>query len=383
MFFEKIPAKLAEKKYLIHLVNEGQVPHAQLFLAQEGTGALALAIAYASYLLCTDKKEQDSCGVCQTCIQAHKLIHPDLHFAFPVVKKDGLKREDTTSNSFMTDFRTLFLSNPFMSEQDWIDVIGGATKPNINVKECHEIASKLSLQAFGTGPKIMIIWLPEYLGKEGNRLLKLIEEPTDNTHIFLVSENQSLILPTILSRCQLVKLTAYHDNEIVAYLQSLGQTKEVEQVARISNGNINKALKIVSGNDINYSEMLINWMRVAYKSDAVELSDTVQQLSNLELDQQIAFIEYGLYFFREHLYFLATNLPPRLNNKEITVSEKMKPLVTIHKISHVSQILENIIFGLSRNANDKVLFMANTLQLGDILKNNMNNSMNTINFAHY
>jgi hypothetical protein len=154
-------------------------------------------------------------------------------------------------------------------------------------------------------------------------------------------------------------------------------------VARICNGNINKALKIVNGSEVNYSEMLINWMRIAYKGDAVELTDIVQRLSNLALDQQNAFIEYALHFFREHLYHLATKMSPRLNDIEIGVSEKMKSLVPIEKISLMSTVLENLLFGLSRNANDKVLFMSNTLQIGDILKNNINNSMNTINFAYY
>jgi DNA polymerase-3 subunit delta' len=363
-------------------VLEDKVPHAQLFLSNEGYASLPLTLAYASYLLCNNRTKEDSCGVCPACVKSHKLVHPDLHFAFPVTKKGDLKREETTSNAFMAEFRNAILNNYFLTEGDWAKAMDSNTKPNINVRECQEIAGKLALQAFSDGPKIMIIWLPEYLGKEGNRLLKLIEEPTDNTHLFLVTENQSMIMPTILSRCQVVRINAFSDEEIIAYLTAkFGNITNLDQVVRLSDGNLAKAVKIVQGNDADYSELIINWLRVAFKGDAAAMVELVNQLSGLNKDTIDDFLHYCLHFVREHSYYMATNQRPRLNDKELIVSKNLVQFLDFSKIEKFTEVIENTIFGVRRNANLKLLFMAQTIMIGDILKNNMNNYVNTINFA--
>jgi DNA polymerase III subunit delta' len=382
MFFKNIPGHEVEKVFLRQIVSERRIPHAQLFLSNEGNGSLALVLAYSSYILCQNRTEDDSCGECPACIKSHKMVHPDLHFAFPVSKKEGLNRDETTSNAFLSEFRKTFLSNPFMTEGDWAKAMDSSSAMNINVRECQEITGKLSLQAFSDGPKIMIIWLPEYLGKEGNRLLKLIEEPTDNTHLFLVTENQSSIMPTILSRCQVVRINAFSDDDIAKYLNNhFQQNLNIEQVVRLSAGNLAKGIKILKGNDTDYSELIINWLRIAYKGDAVAMTDFVNQISSLGKDNINDFLNYCLHFVREHGYLMATGMTPRLNDKEINVSKNIAQFLDFSKIEKFTFVVENTIFGISRNANLKVLFMAQTILIGDILKNNMNNYMNTINFA--
>ncbi|HMP28677.1 MAG TPA: hypothetical protein PKD85_03700 [Saprospiraceae bacterium] len=382
MFFKDILGHEKEKSFLRQIVQEKRVPHAQIFLSHEGHGSLALTSAYASYLLCEERNELESCGICSNCVKSHKLIHPDLHFAFPVSKKEGLNREETTSNAFINEFRSAFIANPFMTESEWAKAMEASSALNINVRECQEIAGKLSLQAFGNGPKIMVIWLPEYLGKEGNRLLKLIEEPTDNTHIFLVSENQSMIMPTILSRCQLVRISAFSDEDISNYIENnYGIINNLDQIVRLSEGNLAKAIKIAQGNDTDYSDLIINWLRIAFKNDAVAMSDFVNQISTQSKDTLQDFLSYSLHFIREHQYFMATGKVPRLNDTEIKVSKNIAQFLDFSKIDSFYNILENTIFGINRNANIKVLFMAQTILIGDILKNNMNNYVNTINFA--
>ena len=383
MFFKDIPGHENEKSYLLNIVHEDKVPHAQLFLSHEGYGSLPLVIAYASYLLCTERQQNDSCGQCPSCVKAHKLIHPDLHFAFPVTKKEGLNREETTSNAFMAEFRAAFLDNPFITESDWAKAMNATSALNINVRECQEIAGKLSLQAFSDGPKIMIIWLPEYLGKEGNRLLKLIEEPTNNTHLFLVTENQSLIMPTILSRCQVVRVGAFDDDDILRYLAATSrEVKNPDQVLRLSDGNMAKAIKIADGHDADYSELIINWLRVAFKGEGVATNQFVNEISAYSKDALLDFLNYALHFVREHSYYMSTGQTPRLNDKELNVSKNLAKFLDFSKIEMFTHIIENTIFGISRNANLKVLFMAQTIQIGDILKNNINNYVNTINFAN-
>jgi DNA polymerase-3 subunit delta' len=383
MYFKDIPGHKNEKNYLINIVHEDKVPHAQLFLSHEGYGSLPLALAYASYLLCTNRRENDSCGQCPACNKSHKLIHPDLHFAFPVTKKEGLNREETTSSAFMAEFRAAFLENPYLTESDWAKAMNATSALNINVRECQEIAGKLSLQAFSDGPKIMIIWLPEFLGKEGNRLLKLIEEPTDNTHLILVTENQSLIMPTILSRCQVVRVGGFEDSDLLEFFdKSDKKINNADQVLRLSNGNLSKAIKIVDGHDTDYSELIISWLRVAFKGDGGAMNQFVNELSAYPKDGLLDFLNYALHFIREHNYHMSTGQTPRLNDKEFNVSKNIAKFLDYSKVEMFTQIIENTIFGIGRNANLKVLFMAQTIQIGDILKNNINNYVNTINFAN-
>jgi len=220
MYFKDIPGKEAEKQFLLKNVKEDRLAHAQLFLGRTGSGQLSLALAYASYILCTNRKEKDSCGECSACLKSHKFIHPDVHFSFPVVKKDSKKRNETTSNDFLKEWRSILEKNPYLDMQTWLHSLNLENgQGNINVKECVEIVKKLGLKTFESEYKVLIMWMPEYLRNEGNRLLKLIEEPPENTIIILVAEKQDAILNTILSRVQLLKVNPFSDGDIKQYLE--------------------------------------------------------------------------------------------------------------------------------------------------------------------
>lgn len=383
MFFEDIPLKSPEKHFLLHQISEGRIPHAQLFLGQEGSGALALALAYIAYIYCEDKTGTDSCGKCKACNLSHRLIHPDLHLSFPVIKKEGLKREETTSDSFIQEWRKLILDNPYANVFDWTEAMGGDSKPNINTRECNEIIQKLGLQSFTDGPKIMLIWLPEFLGKEGNRLLKLIEEPTPNTYLILVSEDQNRILPTILSRCQLVKVPFFEDEAVKILLEEkFGSMMQTEEIMRLAAGNMNKAIKLAKGEEQSFSELLLNWLRAAYKSDATEMSKLATELSAMSVDRQQQFCEYGLHFLRELFAWMITGQEPKMNNAELEASSKLTNLLDAEKISAIVDVVQEIILALNRNANQKVLWMAQTIGTGDILRNKVNNYVEKFNFAN-
>ena len=229
MFFKTIPGKEDEKLRLIHQVKEDRIPHAQLFIGREGSANLTMALSFVSYLYCQNKKDDDSCGECPACKLTHKMIHPDVHFSFPVVKSESKKREDTTSDDFLPQWRNIIQQTPFFSFYDWQQAIQAqTTKPNINTKECNDIIQKLAFQSFSDGPKVLLMWMPEYLGKEGNKLLKLIEEPTDNTYLILVANDQERILNTILSRCQLMKFLPFHESALKSHLMTqMGLSDEV------------------------------------------------------------------------------------------------------------------------------------------------------------
>ena len=240
MQFSKIINQQEVKQQLVELIQHNRLSHALLFLGKEGSGALSLALAFAQYLICekvnrkititnsnrftyleknqqlqtsTPQTQTDCCGICPSCTKANQLVHPDIHFSYPVVtKKPGTP---PLSTDYITEWREFINNYPYGNVYDWLQFIGAENKQgNITANECNDIIRKLSLKSFESEYKILIMWMPEYLGTEGNKLLKLIEEPPPNTLFILVAENESLILPTIVSRCQLIKIPMLETNDI-------------------------------------------------------------------------------------------------------------------------------------------------------------------------
>jgi len=373
MFFKDIPGKLAEKKFLLANAKDDRLAHAQLFLGRTGSGQLPLALAFTNFILCTNKLETDSCGVCSACLKSHKFIHPDVHFSFPVVKKDGKNRNETTSNDFLKEWRSILAINPFLDMKNWLHTLNLENgQANINVKECVEIVKKLGLKTFESDYKVLIMWMPEYLKNEGNRLLKLIEEPPDNTIILLVAEKQDAILNTILSRVQLLKVNPFTDDEIKNHLESNHNLlqKDTEQIIGIAAGNMNTAINLASQDSVNYSDSLFQWLRVSYKMEPVEMGKWVNEMSSWGRENQKNFLEYGLHFFREYLFSLNTgknNL--RLNEYELSIAQKMTSLLDISKTEQLILILNDCIGSIERNANSKILFLADSLTIGRVMRN--------------
>lgn len=373
MFFKDIPGKETEKQYLLSNVKEDRLAHAQLFLGRTGSGQLPLALAFASYILCTDRNETDSCGVCAACLKSHKFIHPDVHFSFPVVKKDGKKRNETTSNDFLMDWRDILSKNPYIDMKTWLHSLNIENgQANINVKECVEIVKKLGLKTFESEYKVLIMWMPEYLRNEGNRLLKLIEEPPENTIIILVAEKQDQILNTILSRVQLLKVNPFTDDDIKKHLSEELNVEESksDHLIGIASGNMNTAINLASQDSVNYSDSLFQWLRVAYKMEPVEMSKWVNEMASWGRENQKNFLEYGLHFFREYLFSLMTgkkNL--RLNEYELSIAQKMTSLLDISKTEQLILILNECIGSIERNANPKILFLADSLTVGRVMRN--------------
>ncbi len=372
MYFKEIPGKKDLKHALTHAVEKGRIPHAQILLAKEGYGGLPMALAYASYIMCENKSNQDSCGECSHCRKSHKRIHPDIHFSFPVVKLGDKKREITTSDDYLPKWRSIIETSPFMSKSDWLDHIGADSRQaNINVKECNDIMQKLNMMSYESDKKILIMWLPEFLGNEGNRLLKLIEEPTDNTYIILVTENQEHILQTILSRCQLVKVPAFTSTEISEFLidQQEIEPSKANQMANLSEGNLHLALHLSNNETNDYSELLIQWLRVAYKSDPLEINKWVEKLVSLPKEEQKNFLDYGLHFFRQFNFRVQTgsnevNLTPQ----EIDLVSKMSNIITIKKSESIAQLINDGTEYISRNANMKIVLFADTIAIGEIMR---------------
>ena len=239
MYFNNVIGQAGKKSLLLQMARSGRMPHSLLLLGSPGSGKLALALALAQYILCEDPGESDACGDCNSCRKVSRLIHPDLHFSFPTVGTNA------TSDMFLAQWRAIIGRHPYFNLNQWLQEIGAENRQgNINREECKNILRKLSLKTFEGSHKVLVIWLPEFLGKEGNRLLKIIEEPPEKTVFILVAEDQEQILNTILSRCQLVRIHPLSDEEVIeGLLRHRDIPRErARSVAHLSNGNFNEAL---------------------------------------------------------------------------------------------------------------------------------------------
>jgi len=367
MQFKDIVGQDAIKQRLVTSVKENRVSHAQLFLGPEGSGSLALAVAYAQFLSCENKQPDDSCGECNSCRKYQKLMHPDLHFSYPFFAK----HKDDTALTFIEQWRDAFTANPYLSLDTWRGYLDAENKQaNINIAECHQIIKKLSFKPFESIYKILILWLPEYLDKEGNALLKIIEEPQPNTLFILVAQNQDQILNTILSRTQLIKIPCLTYEEIKQYLLTQhNQTEDAAaEIAYLSNGNLTEALTMLQQDNKGYHNLFVQWLRLCFSNKGLEVLTFVDQFAKMGRENQKNFLRYGISFIRECCLLMAGagNLV-HLPAKELETAQKMTNVLSIEKAQYISDELEKAHYHVERNANPKILFLDVSLQIIKIL----------------
>lgn len=375
MQFKDIVGQEALKKRLIQMVQGNRVSHAQLFLGPTGSGSLALAVAYAQYLNCENKQDDDSCGTCSSCRKYNKLIHPDLHFSYPFFAK----RKEETAVDYIEQWRSIFNENPYLNLDDWRHHLGEETKQaNINIAECHHIIKKLSLKSFEGDYKVLIMWLPEFLDKQGNTLLKLIEEPPANTLFILVAENQDQILTTILSRTQLIKINRLKENEVKSYLMhSKGLSEErAKQIAYISDGSIQKAQNLIGEDQdgkeskFNHLDLLKTWMNACVTDNGINIIDFVEnKIAKLGRENQKSFLLYVINMMRETILLKeGLNKLVYLPELEETFAERFSSRFGYAQIEAVIAELEKASYHIERNANPKILFLDVSLQIVLFLK---------------
>lgn len=369
MRFKEIIGHQVIKDHLIRTVSENRVSHAQLFLGPAGNGALALAIAYAQFINCEQKHEDDSCGVCPSCRKYEKFIHPDLHFSYPFFSTGP----ESTSLTFIEEWRNCLLTNPYMDFQFWREQFDVENKQaNIPIKEAHQIITKLSLKSFEAEYKVLILWLPEYLDKQGNALLKLIEEPPSKTLFLLVAENPDKILNTILSRTQLIKIPAYNLAETAMFLSAKTgmEIAETSELAILSQGSLAQALTLLHDRSDQYFDTLVQWLRLCVTDSGkalVEFSE--KELASLGRENQKNFLQYGIHILRMAVFSqwkldeLAI-IPPAAQ----AFIAKFSSLYSLEQLDAAIGELEKRIYHIERNANAKLLFLNLSLQLVLIFK---------------
>ena len=351
----------------------GRIPHAMLISGKLGFGSLELGLKLSQLLLCQNPSEMGACGQCDSCHRSTKYIHPDLHFGFPVVKKGDKKRADTTSKDFLVDWRSQLNENTFFSEREWNGKMKSSSRAmNINTLECNEIIQKLGLKSFEGGNKVQVIFLAEYLAKEGNRLLKLIEEPPANTFLILVTQNIEKILNTILSRCQLIQVYPMDDEKLEAEINpGLSEMAKNELLFMAQGDKIVLQDLMSNQSTVNYSEMMLSWFRLSYgmhkkPKDLVQWIDHFHSMPSVD---QLNFIDYILKFFRDYnLFLLGDSLKVRLSQEEKSVAEKMKKIIDVNKLDKLSQICDTLYYNLNRNVNSKIELMRTSIEVGEVLR---------------
>ena len=378
MLFKDVLGHDKIKQHLIESFEAGRTAHAQIFLGKEGNGALALALAYAQYLLCETPLEQDACGQCSACRKAQKLVHPDLHFSYPTIGSKAI------STDFIAPWREIVLENPYLNIHQWLEKLGAENKQgNITKDECVSIVQRLSYKALEGKFKIMILWLPEYLGKEGNRLLKLIEEPRPNTVFLLIAEQAGKILNTILSRCQLVNIPRLDDELIAQTLEQKHQivADKAQTIAYLAEGNYNKAQLLLHDIDDNNAKLFVDWLRVCYQGKPKDMVQWVEGIvsgkhpsknffSKMGRKDQVVFLQYALYFLKEFLSLQlgGGQLKVRLQQAELATAQNMLKVIGVHQLQNLIVLFDEMTFHVERNGNPRILFLDASIQMHHILR---------------
>ncbi len=364
MKFSRIPGQKEIISRLICSVREERVSHAQLFTGPEGCGSFALALAYAMYISCEDRTESDSCGTCKSCVKYEKLIHPDLHFVFPVIKDK--KNNEPVSDYYIEQWREFVKRSSWLSINNWLDSIEvGNAQGLIFASEAAEIIKKLSFKTYESDFKIMIIWLPEKMHPAtANKLLKMIEEPPEKTLFLLVSDEPDKIIPTIVSRCQLIRVPRFTDEEIKNFIISEFNTdeKKADEISRVSNGNIIRAVEFHENEDpslrnLDYFKSL---MRSAYKRDIISLINWSEEIAATGREAQKNFITYSLRILRENLMLSLDQLENRLvflSGDEASFSENFHPFINQNNIYRLSDEFNLAFSHVEANGNAKIIFL--------------------------
>jgi DNA polymerase-3 subunit delta' len=375
MNFSQIPGQKEIIGRLLRSVQEERVSHAQLFTGPAGCGSMALALAYARFVSCENRSENDSCGTCKSCVKYEKMIHPDLHFVFPVIK--GKKLTDPVSDNYLEEWREFVKKSPYFTINNWLDSIEvGNAQGMIFASEASEIIKKLSLKTFESDFKIMIIWLPEKMHQAtANKLLKMIEEPPEKTLFLLVSEEPDKVIPTILSRCQLVKIPSFRIKDIEDYLTqrfNIALDKAAD-ISRVSNGNITRAIELCENEDSSLANLdrFKNLMRFAWKRDIISIINWSEEIATTGREAQKNFISFSLRILRENLMLSLDQLKNSLvflTGEEATFSGNFHPFINQDNIFPLTEEFNLVYSHVEANGNAKIIFLDLALKVTRLIR---------------
>jgi DNA polymerase-3 subunit delta' len=388
--FSEVIGQVAVKENLQGMVKANRLSHALLFLSKDGAGGLPLALALSQFLVCEKVNStvpaggslfgeaeptiipNDACGECAACLKAAAMVHPDIHYSYPVIpRKSGDK---PVSTDYIKEWREFAGMYPYGDVYDWLQFIGAENKQgNITAHECNDIIRKLNLKSFESVYKILVMWMPEYLGNEGNKLLKLIEEPPANTLFILVARDESKILPTILSRTQLVRIPALENADITEALVSrAGAAREAAyQAATVSGGDYREALLVLQHSGSDWQEMIRTWLNAALRTGPAEQVKWVGEVAGLGREKQKQLLRYFNHLLEQsiHMRILGRDKLTVPQN-ELDFAERINKIASLDQQQAIIQELDNAVYHIERNANAKILFQALTIRIYHIIRDN-------------
>ncbi len=376
MLFKQIPGNQLIKKQLIKSVKQSRIGHAQLFSGGSGSAKLALAIAYARYINCEKRGAIDSCGKCNSCIKYNSLSHSDLHLTFPVLKLKSAKT--AVSDDFVALWREAILKNPYLSANDWVDFFSADNKSGntgaIYKDEANLLHKKLSLKNFESPYRIVLIWMPELMNKQtSSKLLKILEEPPVGTVFLLVSQSPFKLLPTVYSRLQHTRINDFSISDMLEFFKkdnvSAEKIKTIHQIADSDLGKMIQLLQVDSSEGAFFNHFKL-WMRLTYKSDVVNISKWLEDISIMGRNYQKLFLSYAIKMIRECLIFnfASKSLLKQKNVKEQAFISKFAPFINGQNSVVIVEELEKAIQAVNRNANSKILLFDLSLKMAKFLK---------------
>ena len=369
MFFRDVIGQAEAKRHLLTLVAENRVPHAMLFTGKEGTGKMPLALAFARYLCCEHPTETDACGHCPSCMKMNHYAHPDLHFAFPVIKRKGSSK-DVVCDDYIDAWRGMLEDSAYFSLRGWMNRMGAENQqPVIYVKESDEIQRKLSLKSSQGGYKIMIVWLPEKMNAEcGNKLLKILEEPPAQTLFMLVTEAADAVLPTLDSRTQHFHLPPLSEADLADMLRTRYaiQPDDATAIAHRSEGSVLRAIENIHLNEENrlFFDFFIRMMRLAYARRIKEMKAWSEEVAAIGRERQKNFLDYCQQMIRENFIF---NLrKPAMNymgREETQFATRFSPFVSEKNVIGITNELALAGRHIEQNVNAKFVFFDLALKM--------------------
>ena len=372
MFFKDIIGQKEIKQQLIQSVKSGYIPHARLLSGPEGVGKIALALAYARYLCCTNRNEDDACGLCPSCAKYNKLSHPDLHFVFPIVNNARKKKE--ICDDYLSEWRTFVGQNPYFNLTSWLNFIGAENSQGlIYAKESEAIIRKLNLKAYESAYKIMIVWLPEKMHEAcANKLLKMIEEPPFYTVFLLISENPDRVIGTIQSRTQRLPVPPILPEDMdKALSQKVPNDSERSNLVHLANGSYLKALEIIetSLETQQCLELFKTIMRNCWRRDVKNMKAEADAFAQLGRERQKYFLAYAQNMMRENFLY-RLNLPEinYLNPEETNFSVNFSPYVNEKNVEELMEELALAEKHIESNVNPRMVFFDLSMKIAVLIK---------------
>lgn len=368
MRFSVIPGLSEEKSLLLEAASSNHIAHAQLFVGTEGALNLPLALAFATYVHCENKNGNDSCGSCPACSKNDKFIHPDTHFVFPLSNVKGDKDDDRFKADILKSWRSFLTEQPYGNLDDWTNYYGGEDKQAlISREESREIIKTLSLKPFESTYKVMIIWRPELMHPSAaNGILKILEEPAPHTFFILVTNAADKLLPTIISRTQIVTIPLLSDEEVEKTLTDQYGTDpgRASKIAQLAEGNLNYAIKLIDSEEDDNSQRFTEWMRACFKKSYGALVTMAEDYHGLDKLSQRNLMSYGMNMMRETLLKVSGSTSmARTRGEELKFVQDFSKVMDLEKIEKSYNLMNDASFHLERNGSAKMIFLDVSLKI--------------------